>query len=441
MRSLLLVLLVLRVAAVGCFTLLPCTAGAAEALTLEKALEEGRAHSPVYLRAQAVADEASARAFEAMAGYLPRLSVGANRLLAFRYQTIPLPAGFGAPGAEFSAIIPQTTLSLGVNINLFDGFQTTNTYRAARLVKDAAQRDAARVALQLEDDIRLRYFEALAAQLLAEVADQNVKTLQDHLNKAKALLRGGGATKLDTLRVDVQLSEAIPEQISARDNVALTRAALSETVGIENDARPLEGVLPIPDSARLPADLKLEATQRDDLQALAARADAAAKIRLAAKSVWFPRINFMAETQYYNSHDSSWFDSDQFRNAYTVGLNLSWSIFDAGAIARSQVISAQQIEAESTMNDAMLRAPLEFDRWKRRFLSNVQLYKARTHAIESAQEGVRLAHLGYEAGTRTSTDLLDTELDLFRARAGAVRAQLEAGLAFINLELAVGHHL
>jgi outer membrane protein TolC len=420
--------------------LFPLATFASETLAIDQALQEGRANNPQYQRAQAAADAAAARSSEALAGYLPRVSVSGSHLLGYRFQLLNVAIGGGAP-VEFPAIQPQTTLNLDLNWNLFDGFQTTHLYRAARLESSAADLEASHAALAIENDIRLKYYQTLSAQLLAQVADQNVKTLQDHLAKAQAILRGGGSTKLDALRVDVQLSEAMPEQAAARDNLALARMNLSQAMGLEHDDRPLSSALPEPDAGRLPANLTLNSTLREDLAALANRAEAAANAHLAAGSIWLPRIGFSAETQAYNNLDASVFSTANFRNAYTVAVGFSWNIFDLGQIARQRVAAAQQVQAERISQAANLRAPADFELWKRRFLTQVQLYKARTHAIESAQESVRLSHLSYEAGTRTSTEVLDTELDLFRARAGAVRAQLDAAESLINLELAVGHHL
>jgi len=120
---------------------------------------------------------------------------------------------------------------------------------------------------------------------------------------------------------------------------------------------------------------------------------------------------------------------------------LSWTLFDAANIARVREASAQQAQAERAAEVVIGTAPLDFETWRRRFLSNMSLYRARTHAIESASESVRLARISYEAGSRTSTEVLDAELDLFRARAGVVRAQVDSAEALINLELALGHRL
>jgi outer membrane protein TolC len=54
---------------------------------------------------------------------------------------------------------------------------------------------------------------------------------------------------------------------------------------------------------------------------------------------------------------------------------------------------------------------------------------------------VRLAKEEERAGTRTSTETLDAELDLFRAKAGVVNALVNAAEAKIRLELALGREI
>jgi len=418
---------------------LPFPAHAATALDLSQALLEGRQKSPQLSRTEAAAAEAQARVGEAFAGYLPRLSLSASHLLSYKYQFLNVAFGGGAT-VEFPLIVPSTLVSLDLGINVFDGFMTTHSMIAGMRMRDAAQKEADRARIQVENEIRLKFYQALSAQRLADVTDQNVKTLQDHLARSSALVRGGSGTRIDVLRVEVQLSEAIPEQQQAHDNVLLARLYLAQAMGLDKDDRPLEGDLPVPSTKRIPTDLKLDLSDRSDIQALQNRAEAAAQAESAATSIWLPKIGFNAQTQYYNNRDRT-FDTSQFRNAYTVAVNLSWNLFDWGLISRYRESSHQYTQVESAARAALLRAPVEFELWKRRYVSNSELYAARKRAIESAEESVRLARLGYEAGTRTGSEVLDTELDLFRARAGAVRAQVDAAEALLNLELALGHTL
>jgi outer membrane protein TolC len=84
---------------------------------------------------------------------------------------------------------------------------------------------------------------------------------------------------------------------------------------------------------------------------------------------------------------------------------------------------------------------VDFEFWKRRSLYSATLYRARLSDVQKAQESVRLAKESYRAGARTSSDVLDSELELFRARAGVVNSQMSYAESLLNLELALGHSL
>jgi outer membrane protein TolC len=154
-----------------------------------------------------------------------------------------------------------------------------------------------------------------------------------------------------------------------------------------------------------------------------------------------PNVSLAATKQYYNNLNKG-IAADQFADAYAVGIFLNWNLFDGGGSLARQLMSAHEQEsADALLRAAQLKAPNDFEVWRRRVIYNVSLYRARARAIESAEESVRLARLSYAAGTRTNTDVLDAELDLFRARAGAVKAQLDSAEALVNLELALGHKI
>jgi outer membrane protein TolC len=88
-----------------------------------------------------------------------------------------------------------------------------------------------------------------------------------------------------------------------------------------------------------------------------------------------------------------------------------------------------------------IEAPTDFTFWKRRYLYSASLYHAKNADLKRAQETVRLANAGFKAGVRTTTEVLDAELELFRARAGMVNTQMNCLEAKIKLELTTGESL
>jgi outer membrane protein TolC len=60
------------------------------------------------------------------------------------------------------------------------------------------------------------------------------------------------------------------------------------------------------------------------------------------------------------------------------------------------------------------------------------------HGLQAAEESYRVRRALFQNGRATSTELLDAELDLTRARRSALGARLELRMARARLEFAVG---
>ena len=413
-------------------------------LTLSQALDEGLNHSPEIQRARAASDESHWKRYEALGGgFLPKLEVDAHHYLNEQYTTTSL--SLGGPAISFSGFYPTDVAALEFSLPIFDGLGNIRKLQAASLSEDASKKELDQAEFQLRQDIRLAFYKALAASELQDVANQNVKTLEDHLKQVNVQKRGGVATKYDLLRVEVLLSEARADAIDANDSLAITRKKLAELMGLESDERILKDTLPVPDGSKVK---NLELTdlpkERADIQALILRADAASRMEDARSSWFVPQISLGGEYMYYQQQfvDTAVHDTGNWAPAYNFGVFLKWNLFDGGmAYAQSQQATFRHVQAEKSSQLAKLQVPYDFNYWKRRYMSNTDHYASKQLDITRSEESVRLAREEQKAGTRTSTETLDAELDLFRSRAGVVNAQVNAIEAEIHLELALGREI
>jgi outer membrane protein TolC len=424
---------ILRVGAVSAAT---------PALSLEQALSEAKEHSPRLQRAQGAYDESRWRRIEALGnGFLPRVSATGTHYFYKKYVFTDIP--FNGTVVSFPGIYPTTVLSLDASIPVFDGLSNVDRLQAATLSQDASESELSNVDFQVSQETKLAFYQSLAATHLSAVADQNVVTLEDHLKVAEAMKRAGAATDYDVLRVQVQLGDARSDSIDARDNVTLARRKLTQALGLENDDRPLVGELPTPRATLLESLMyNGKPADRADLRALDLRAEAADKAH-SAESKWLvPAVSLTGQYLFYNNKNELVADTSSFRDAYSFGILLRWNLFDAAiSMARSGQAAYQRTQAEKTSEEASLQAPYDFDLWKRRYLSNAARFDTKTLDLERSRESVRLAREELRAGTRTNSEVLDAELDLFRARAGIVNAQYNAAEALIRLELALGRRI
>ena len=412
-------------------------------LSLDQALQEAREHNPEMRKLQLAADAASWKKVESISAYVPHLDIKGSHLLGAEYGKLNVV--FGGSSIEFPEAFPQSQVNLEASWLVFDGFAVWGGYRASGLEAEAAELDAKHILSHLEQAVRVRFYKALAAQQLVTVADQDIATLEQHAELADASERAGFATKVDVLRIGSQLEEARAGKLLAEDNAVLARQDLASALGVSADARPLEGSLPVPDAAKVPSNLSLDASKREDFVALQRRQDALDSMQSAASAgLWAPKVGLFATEQYYKfgDFDPAILPNSTFQNSYLYGLKASWNLFDGGADwARYQQAKDALSRSAEDQRRLVLASQDEFESAKCHYSYNAALYQARLRSVEKSEESVRLATLGVKAGSQTHAQALDAELDLFRAKAGVIQAQVDAATALAYLEHALGHAL
>lgn len=416
-------------------------AQAQEKLTLEEALREGLGESPAVLEADAGERLASWQKTRALSGVLPKVSLFATHEFDTKYETLPFVAG--PISADVPIAFPKTEYGLDLKWTLFDGLANIHELKAADLRTDASRALAARKRFETRKKIELGYYSVLAAIQLREVAARNLKTVQDSLAIAETRVRNGISTEPDVLRVQVHKTEAEAEVQRTADAIVIERQKLRQIMGASSDERELAGTLPDPDDRERIASLVFEGTKdRDDLRASHLSTEASEQERAAGRGPLFPSISVVGRLENYDNTDFSFSSQDNnYRSAYAVGLTLRWDLLDAATLAQPGIASAKHDITESQYKAAILRAPTDFELWKRRYLYSADLYQARLGDIRRAEESLRIIDLSFRQGRRIINEVLDAEVDLFRARAGAVQSLYEAIEARNQLELAIGRDL
>lgn len=412
---------------------------ASPALNLQTALDEALRSSPQVQKAKSAYEESSWKKVESFSTYLPSISFEADYLTLHRYAFLDV--NLGVP-VSVPQVIPTSTLALNGRWTFFDGFAGTNRYLSARKFETAEKLNYDWTQFRISREVALLFYRALGSKILKQVAEQNIKTLQDHLNDVRNFRKAGASTKFDVLRVEVQVSEAQSELLNSQDNVALSQDRLAEAMGRESDSRVPQGELPVL-NAELVKRAQAESTAtRADLASLQTRVSGLEDLDKADGRFWAPKISFFGQYQQYNNRNDYFNDWYNYREAYDLGISLTWELFDGfRGMARSRESAEQKYQADRQLKMAQLHSKEEFELWRRKFIYFCSVYQARVSDVAKSDESVRLAKEGRRVGARTNTDLLDAESELFRARAGQVNAQIGAIEALINLELTTGQKL
>ena len=414
----------------------------AESVNLSQALSELEKNSPRVQKAASSLEEASWKRVESYSGFLPTLNASGTYLTNKRFLLTDIQFQGSPTATSVPQVIPTTTYTVTAQMPLFDGFASTNNYRSASALERSAQNEFDWTRFSIQREITLQFYKSLGAKILKEVAENNIKTLEDHLKDVNYFKKAGVSTNYDVLRVEVQVSEARSELLNSVDNVEISRNKLGELLGNDIEVREPTGKLPVLD-ASLVKNLSVENMQsRGDLLALKNKTEAFDYQESAASRYFIPKVFLFGQYQYYNNINDQLSDTQAFREAYQVGITATWNLFDGmSSIAKSKQSVERRYQAEKTLRMTQIKAKQDFDFWKRKYIYFCSVYKSRLNDIQKSTESVRLAREGRKVGARTNTDLLDAESELYRAQAGAINSQIGSIEALINLEMTLGQKI
>jgi outer membrane protein TolC len=410
------------------------SARASDTMSLEEAIQNALVQSPQLAETRARLDLANAQQSEALGGFLPTIGLTGHW---FFYERTPFfEAAFGSTTiSSLGPASPWLDAEASLKWPLFDGLRNVDRYAAARTTSRAADMELDYGTFSLRQNVRLAYFNVLAAERLAVVAAEDVKDLEDHRKLVEDQLRAGVATRVDLLRVDTQLSNAVSENINSNDEVEIDRQALAQLLGKDGDPNGVTGELPEPSSDILKAIDEARLERRADIEGLGLRAEAAGGTHRAEAKWWVPKLSLTAGYDAFTSQISKF-------TAYTLGVQLNWNIFDGlVSYSRSKEALANEQIAIKSHEQSRLQARTDYETYRRRYHYNLEKYRARADDVKRSTESMRLARVGFKAGTQTNTDVLDAEQDLFNARANQIRAQYGALESWIRFELAIGRNV
>ena len=124
---------------------------------------------------------------------------------------------------------------------------------------------------------------------------------------------------------------------------------------------------------------------------------------------------------------------------WQAGVNLSWNLFDSGYVSGKLVEERAALRQMEEQLGANLRsAQKEVLDAAAQIGVSARLLEAQRSALFEANEALRLAQAGFEEGTVTQVELLDTQTAVTGARLACAEAQYAHALAWAAYSMATG---
>ena len=410
----------------------PAPQVAGRVLTLEECIAIALDAQP---RIQAtLADYAAARyrVNQAMAPLLPQLSglVSATRSQGTTITTNA--AGATIQVAQSRQLGDTFLAQVQLSQLLFDFGKNLAATEAARKLAEVAVEDVELQRQLISLTVKEAYTNTLFSQRLIRVQEQAQERAELNLRSAKGFFEVGTRPKSDVARTEVDVANAKLDLIRAKNalRTAIVALNIAMAINVDTPTQIVDNLVYQPltlDRQQLRSD---SLRQRPEYRQAKLRAAAAEATERQTFRNFFPDISGSGA---YGGTQS------QLNESWSLGLTLSWSLFDGGGrIARYQEAKANLEGARARVKSAELdivqnveQAEIAVEEAQERILAAQTL-------VASAQENFRLAQGRFDAGVGTILELTDAQLALTQAQNTESQALADYRIALARLDRAVG---
>jgi outer membrane protein len=409
-------------------------------VTLAEALEQAHRNAPQAIQAAGEIRTSRASLRSSYASFLPgvSLSAGATRQYSNARTRIENGQVITVPTTPWSY-----NAGLGASVELFTGGRRFFDLRQARAGVASAQANQVAQRYAIELAVKGNYYDVLAARESEQAASAQVEQAEQQFRMAVLRVRSGSATKSDSLRAEIQLSNARLALLQARRDIQVANAALSRSIGSPDlvtasgqDAS--EPAVPALDDATL-ARL---AEAGPAVAGARAERDALRAAKAASWTSYLPAVTASYSRSGSGSGDDLDFGAGDLGYAGSFRLGVSLPLFDQLG-REEQVVRADVAadDAEAALRDARLATRENLTRSLGDFRTATQRVNAQTASVAAAEEDLRVQQRRYQVGSGTLLDVLTSQTQLDQAREALIRARYDQRIARAQLEALIGRDL
>lgn len=328
--------------------------------------------------------------------------------------------------------------AVSVTQPLFTGGALLASLNVAQAQDMSSQAYLANTAQDVILNTQRAYYEVLKAQELVSVANDLLRSAEEHLNSARKKVEAGLRSRSEVLRWEVEKANAEGNLVRAENALAIARPALNQVLGLDLSAE--YTVVPVQDvQVEIPATVEeqIELALRQhpglrEMQADVEMADAQVKV---ARSNFTPKVSLAYN---YTWEANNTIKLDSYRT-WSLGLVAQFPVFnsfrDYTELRRMQESKRQieylQTDYERNLRLQVLQVSLSLEAAQKQMVIAEK-------AKEEAEENFRVVKNSYEVGLASNLDFLDAQNAKEQARWNYVNARYDYLLAKTTLARAMG---
>ncbi|MCP4576628.1 MAG: TolC family protein [Deltaproteobacteria bacterium] len=373
---------------------------------------------------------------QARADFLPKLSTSYGyRRLGFDQEIFTSMGSFSV-GSQNNYRWKGT-----VTQPIFTGFAILSAYRLSELGIDQSQLEVQTQELDLALEAKAAYFNILTADMAVETAGKAAEALEGHAEVARNFYKVGMIPINDLLESEVNASNSKHDLTSTKNQARLARsnfnAVLSRPVNAEVEVEEIS--VHNPEKGKFQEYVEIAFKNRPEMKLMDVNLlQTDQQIRL-SRSKFYPEVVFTWD--YIKEGDTATVSGGEFHQAsnWEAAVGLEWTFWEWGktyySVKQQQSVKNEvlktKMELEEQIQLQIKDAVLDLKTAE----ENIPITKK---AVEQGEENLRVSQERYKAQVSTSTEVLDAQRYLTRARVNHFNALFDYHLARARLHRAMG---
>lgn len=302
----------------------------------------------------------------------------------------------------------------------------------------AAEADYLAASQDLMVEVANRYFAVLGAQSNLEFAKAEKSAIGRQLDQAKQRFEVGLIAITDVKAAQARYDLSVSGEIQAISGLVAAKDSLRETVGTYYDSYySLKPDLQLSDPEPNRASDWIDVAKQHNLSILSAQAStetAQQEIKL-QRSGHLPTLDLNASASYIESGGAFPRKGENSQ----IGLELNVPLYQGGLVnSRTREARSRFQQATEQLSQAIRSAELETRDAFRGVKTDIAQVNALGRSLESTEVAVQAEEAGFEVGTRTIVDVLNSQREYYLARLNYARARYLYVVDQLRLKRAAG---
>jgi outer membrane protein TolC len=409
----------------------------ARKLTIDEAVQEALQKNPQIITSIAAIRQASGNFITVRAGLLPQAGI-VGPSTAYQWRESSLVNGQKSPLSKSAALNnvlnpPLDNASWNIQLQgsqlLYDGGKTIANTEAAKFAEQIAYYQLRTTIDATIATVIQQFYTVVLDRALVVANEQQVALYKTQVTDQQSRYDAGTVPRFNVLQAQVQLANAMPPLIQAKNNLRIALFTLVTTIGlnypnIQNIEIPFDvsGDLAYhPRKIDSNASIHTALQRNPQLKAQRQNILIAAKQISAAIAGWLPTLSanggYQIQSYQYDSSLTSTVEG------WFFGVTGNWAIFD-GLATYGNVKSAKatMLNYKATYDNGVRQVILQVQQAISNLQQASETIESQKATVEQAVEALRLSRERLDAGAGVQLDVINAQVQLLQAQTAVLNA-------------------